>query len=244
MHPSLDQVDHRPWPIPHSAWTWRQSWNELLFVHFRVETKSIANFVPKNLKIQEFGGSSWVGIVPFEMNGVMRRPLPNLPWFSNFLELNVRLYVEYEGKPGVWFLSLDATNPLVVWGGNVFFNLPYKNARITSVRDGEHTQYHSIRTSKLEPAEFAVRFRASSEVFFAKPGSLEHFLTERYCFYALGPRGIYRADVHHRPWPLQMADGLILRNTLTARLGVDEKASPLFHCSKGVDVVSWMPVQD
>ncbi|MEK7358497.1 MAG: DUF2071 domain-containing protein, partial [Bdellovibrionota bacterium] len=118
-HPSLESLDHRTWPIPKGAWTWRQSWNDLLFLHYRIATAAIEHLVPKPLKIQEFDGSSWIGIVPFEMNGVMRRPLPNVPGFSNFLEVNVRLYVEHEGKPGVWFLSLDATNPFVVWGNGM-----------------------------------------------------------------------------------------------------------------------------
>jgi uncharacterized protein YqjF (DUF2071 family) len=113
MHPSLSRLEHRPWPLPAAPWTWRQSWHDLLFAHWPVPAAKLQSLVPKGLVVQEFGGSSWIGLVPFRMTGVTRRPLPALPWVSAFPELNVRIYVEHErdGTPGVWFLSLDATNP-------------------------------------------------------------------------------------------------------------------------------------
>jgi uncharacterized protein YqjF (DUF2071 family) len=99
------------------------------------------------------------------MNGVMRRPFPDVPWFSNFLELNVRLYVEYQGKPGVWFLSLDATNPIVVWGGNYFFNLPYKNAKMQYSEKNAVTFYSSKRSSARDKAEFEVQYKKNEQDF-------------------------------------------------------------------------------
>ena len=66
----------------------------------------------------------------------MRRPFPDLPWISAFPELNVRLYVERDGRPGVWFLSLDAANALAVWAGRRFFHLPYHRARMSIVEQG------------------------------------------------------------------------------------------------------------
>ncbi len=101
MHPALTRLDHRPWPIPQAAWAWRQSWHDLLFAHWPVPAKVLQPFVPSTLEVQELDGTSWIGLVPFRMSGVMRRPLPNLPWISAFPELNVRLYVVRDGKPGV-----------------------------------------------------------------------------------------------------------------------------------------------
>ncbi len=97
MHPALRRLDHRPWPVPTRRWTWRQSWYDLLFAHWPVPAADLRPLVPDGLRIQEFDGTSWVGVVPFRMVGVMRRPLPDLPWVSAFLELNVRLYVELDG---------------------------------------------------------------------------------------------------------------------------------------------------
>ena len=240
MHAAMTRTEHRAWPYPEAAWSWRQSWNDLLFIHYRVDTRAIAHLVPKPLAIEEFDGSSWIGVVPFDMNGVMRRPFPNVPWFSNFLELNVRLYVVHQGRPGVWFLSLDATNPLVVWGGNQFFNLPYRHARIHKTMSEGWTRFHSVRKDTTR-AELDVRHRPTGEVFYAKPGTLEHFLTERYCFYASSPHLLMRAEVHHWPWPLQPAEAEITKNTLLEGIEYDRGTPPLFHYSKGVDVVSWNP---
>lgn len=241
-HGSLKEIKHRPWELPKPNWSWRQSWNELLFVHYRIDVKDIRHLVPKQLKLQEFDGSSWIGVVPFAMNKVMRRPFLALPWFSYFLELNVRLYVEYEGKPGVWFLSLDATNPFVVWAGNKFFYLPYKNAQMRTFKKGEVTYYSSIRKSSVEPAEFEIQYKPTSGVFYSKPNTLESFLTERYCFYTESKKGLYRADVHHLPWPLQLAEGEISKNSVLQGLKPSTSEKPLMHYSTGVDVVSWNPI--
>src|SRR5690606_34777811 len=141
MHSSLSRTDHRPWPMPSRRLTWRQSWLDLLFIHCPVPLEVLRPLVPDCLKVQEFGGTSWVGVVPFRMAGVMRRPLPDLPGLSAFPELNVRLYVEAEGKPGVWFLSLDATNPLAVWAARRFFHLPYHRANISLQRTDSGIRY-------------------------------------------------------------------------------------------------------
>ena len=97
-HPALARQDHRPWPIPTSPWTWRQSWCDLLFAHWPVPAEALADLVPAPLRVQTYDGTSWVGVVPFRMEGVMRRPFPDLPWISAFPELNLRLYVELDAE--------------------------------------------------------------------------------------------------------------------------------------------------
>ena len=193
--------------------------------------------MPRELLIQEFQGSSWVGVVPFRMSGVMRRGVPDLPWVSAFPELNVRLYVERDGKPGVWFLSLDATNPLAVWAARTFFHLPYYRARMSLSREGADYVYASDRAG----AAFHGRYRPTSDVFAARPGSLEHWLTERYCLYARDRRGVlWRNEVHHHPWPLQAASAEVERNTfLDVHTLATPAGPPLLHFSKRLDVVVW-----
>jgi uncharacterized protein len=238
MHSAFTRTAHRPWSVPSQRWTWRQSWRDLLFIHWPVPTPLLKPLVPHGLRIQEFDGTSWIGVVPFRMAGVAPRLLPDVPGLSAFPELNVRLYVEAEGKPGVWFLSLDATSPIAVWAARRFFYLPYHRASMSiQEHDGEYW-YDSQRISG--PAHFRARYRPIGEVFEAAPGTLEHWLTERYCLYALSPNGtLLRNNVHHQPWPLQRAEASIEQNSMLDHWGLPHGARPLLHFSKRIDVALW-----
>lgn len=240
MHPAFSRVEHRPWPCPTEAWTWRQSWLDLLFAHWPVPAERLRALVPPSLTLQEFDGTSWVGVVPFRMAGVMRRPLPDIPGISAFPELNLRLYVERDGKPGVWFLSLDAANRLAVWAARAFFHLPYHFADIQFNAGAQGVAFSSVRRGAGPAVAFKAQYQPSSEVFESTPGTLESFLTERYCLYAQSPRGqLYRCDVHHVPWPLQLARGEVDATQLLAPHGLEVSGAPLLHFSPGVDVVVW-----
>lgn len=243
MHPTLDRVDHRPWPLPGGRWTWRQSWCDLLFAHWPVAADVLRPLVPPELSVQEFDGMSWVGIVPFRMQGVMRRPFPDLPGLSAFPELNVRLYVERDGKPGVWFLSLDAANAVAVWAARRFFHLPYFHARMNVDPLEAGFEFRSSRLRSPRGVRFAARYHPTSDPYESRPGTLEHWLTERYCLYASSPAGrLYRAEVHHHPWPLQHADAEITRNELPASHGLELSGPPtLVHFSRRINVVAWSP---
>ena len=244
-HPSLVQTDHRPWPLPNGRWTWRQSWKDLLFAHWPIDAKVLRPLVPPSLSIQEFDGTSWVGVVPFRMSGVMRRPLPDLPWVSAFPELNLRLYVERDGRPGVWFLSLDATNPIAVWAARQFFHLPYFKADISIEQTSDAFNYRSTRTDAPQGLTFEARYGPTGDVYTSQPGSLEHWLTERYCLYAQSPTGeLFRTEVHHKPWPLQPAHAEIIRNEMGNPHGLTLSDGPtLVHFSHSIDVVVWNPVR-
>lgn len=236
-HPSLSFLDHRPWPLQSRRWAWRQSWLDLLFAHWPIPAADVRALVPEALEIDEIDGTSWIGLVPFRMTGVMRRPWPDLPWVSAFPELNVRLYVTHEGKPGVWFLSLDAANPLAVWAARRFFHLPYHRA-VTSLAAGpDGIRYASRRVG----AELVATYRPTSPVYRAEPGTLEHRLTERYCLYARARDGsLWRNDVHHGPWPLQSAEATIAENTMFAVHGLSVDGPPsLLHFAARLDVVVW-----
>ncbi len=241
MHIAFSRVDHRPWPIPSGPWTWRQNWKDLLFAHWPMPAAELQRLVPDGVRIQEFAGTSWIGVVPFRMTGVMRRPFPDIPGVSAFPELNLRIYVEYEGKPGVWFLSLDAANSLAVWGARTFFHLPYFLARMTHRETPAGIEFTSSRQGTSEKIDVTADYRPISDPFEAKPGTLEHFLVERYCLYAQSTDGrLFRGDVHHVPWPLQQASGEVCAGALMKPHGlVIGKEPPLLHFSRGVDVVVW-----
>jgi uncharacterized protein YqjF (DUF2071 family) len=225
--------------LPAGQWRWRQSWCDLLFAHWPVPSELLRQLVPNGLEIQEFEGTSWIGLVPFRMEGVMRRPWPDLPWVSAFPEMNVRTYVERDGKPGVWFLSLDATNALAIWSARRFFYLPYYRAAMKVSPRGGGIQYESRRSG----AEFTAAYGPASDVYEAARGSLEYWLTERYCLYALGPNGgLWRTEVHHFPWPLQAAEVSIASNSMFEFHGLSVSGEPaLVHFARRLDVVVWDP---
>lgn len=243
MHPSLERVDHRPWPLPRAAWRWRQSWRDLLFAHWPVPAKDLRKFVPDALSIQEFDGTAWVGVVPFRMAGVSARYLPDVPGLSAFPELNLRLYVEAEGKPGVWFISLDTSNRLAVWAARRGFHLPYFHADMRVTSEGQHVVYRSVRRDSTQRVAFAGSYAPASSVRHAAPGGIEHFLTERYCLYTTGADGaLLRADVHHPPWPLQDALLELEENAIAQPQGIALEGPPaLLHFSRRIDVVGWLP---
>lgn len=217
----------------------RQSWHDLLFAHWPVPAAALRRLVPAGLNIDEFQGTSWVGVVPFRMTGVAARGLPDLPGLSAFAELNVRLYVERDGKPGVWFLSLDAASAAAVWTARRFFHLPYHHARMR-VTGQQRIDYWSER--RAPPVRFAANYGPTGPAMpAARPGTLEHFLTERYCLYAQAPGGgLRRLEIHHLPWPLQPASAEITRNELLAPHGLEIAGAPLLHFARRLDVVMWL----
>ena len=199
--------------------------------------------IPAPLELETFDGAAWLGVVPFGMRGVRPRATPAVPWLSAFPELNVRTYVTLADKPGVWFFSLDAGNPVAVRTARQAFHLPYYDARMMIGHEGKGLiHYTSRRTHRSAPPTlFAARYRPTGPVALAGQGSLAAWLTERYCLYAADRRsGIWRGEIHHARWPLQPAEVEIECNTMAAPLGVTLHSSrPLLHFAQRLDVVAW-----
>ena len=241
----LPSTAHRPWPIPAAPWVMRQKWHDLLFMHWRIPPQSLRPLIPLSLELDNFEGSAWLGIVPFRMAGVRLRGTPNIPGLSAFPELNVRTYVNVGGKPGVWFFSLDAANAIAVAAARAWFHLPYFRARMSLEARGDLIHYQSHRTHSNAPAaDLRVEYEPTGRIFQAQPGTLEHFLTERYCLYAAAGEKIYRGEIHHPPWPLQPARADIVLNTMTASHGLElPPAPPLLHFARFQDVWIWPPAR-
>ena len=214
-----------------------QTWEDLLFAHWRVPAAELRRLVPVELEVEEHDGSAWVGLVPFRISHLRARGTPPLPRLSSFLELNVRTCVRaVDGKPGIWFFSLDAASRLAVEAARRWYKLPYHHARMSATPRGDWIDYECARVD--EPGRvFSGSYRPLAGIFTADPGSLEWFLTERYCLYATDERGrLHRAEIHHDLWPLQPAEAEIELASI-APFGLDEAP----HClvARRQDVLIW-----
>lgn len=215
-----------------------QTWHDLLFAHWPVDPAVLRPLVPPRLPLDLFQGRCWVGVVPFWMSHIHARFVPPLPGLSRFPELNVRTYVTLEGKPGVYFFSLDAANLPAVWAARTFYRLPYFYARMSAAVQGDWVTYESSRVQ--ETAEFRGRYRPTGPAKLRAPGSLEHWLSERYCLYTVADDGVYRAEIHHEQWPLQDAEADLHTNTVAAAAGIPPlQGTPLLHFSRRLEVLIW-----
>lgn len=240
---SLQEVGHRPWPLPGRMWVMGQTWSDLLFAHWPIERVLVEPHVPEALTVDEFDGQAWLGITPFVVSGLRLRATPPLPVVSTFPELNVRTYVSYGGKPGIWFFSLDAASRLAVAGARRFFKLPYFQARMAAKRQAGSLDYASERHDRRgHDARFRALYHPASEPIAPAPDSLEHFLTERYCLYSrTAKEQLLRAEIHHRPWLLREAECEIEVNTMPAPTIGTLSQAPLLHYSARQDVIIWGP---
>lgn len=236
MNP-LDKIDHRPWPIPGSAWVMKQFWRDLLFAHWPVPPEALRPLVPASLPINTFEQQAWVTVAPFHME-IRPRGSPTPPGFSRIPELNCRTYVTIDGKPGVYFFSLDITSRAAVWGARAFYHLPYFHAEMRVEKTGEAVSYSSRRVKG--EATWGSTYSPISDVRQSAPGSVEYFLTERYCLYTEHRNRVYRANIHHLPWPLQKARAEIHENTISEAAGVALSGPPaVLSFAREIEVLVW-----
>jgi uncharacterized protein len=237
----FDQTLHRPWPMPTRRWAVAMRWHELLFAHWPVKAEVLRPLIPPSLDVDTWDGRAWIGLVPFRMTGVLPRPLPAACSFA-FPELNVRTYVRGGGKSGVWFFSLDAASRVAVRVARSWYQLPYYDAAMEVECASDNVKYDCRRTHRGAPAaELQIEYRPTSPVFHSEPGSIEHWLIERYCLFSeTRRRQAACGDIHHVPWPLQTAEAEIRRSTMLEALGIPTpRDKPLLHFARELEVVAW-----
>jgi uncharacterized protein len=210
----VEETGHRPWPLPDREWLQAQTWESLLFAHWRVSAEELRAHVPDELQLDTFDGTPWLGVTPFRLSGLRIRGLPPVPHFSSFLELNVRTYVKLEGKAGIYFFSLDAESAFAVEGARRFYGLPYFRARMAAQESGQEIDFTSERREDRR-ATFHARYSPRGAPAAPEPGSLEHFLAERYCLFTVHEGRVHWAEIHHPPWPLQEAEAEVVENTMS-----------------------------
>jgi len=238
----LSQVDHRAYAPPITSWIMTQTWCDLLFMHWPINKEDMRELIPSHFELDLFDNTAWVGVVPFVMTNIHFRNALPVPGLSKFAELNVRTYVTHRGKPGVYFFSLDAASPIAVEIARLWYKLPYYNARISKRSENGYIRYESHRSDRRgQPADLDVVYKPVSEPFLSKPGSLDAWLTERYCLYTQSPQGHpFIGEIHHAQWPLQKAEAEIKRNSMALACGIElPNTEPVLHFARALETVEW-----
>jgi uncharacterized protein len=218
-----------------------QWWGKLLFVHWAIDAELVQPLLPSQLSIDTFDGKAWIGVVPFTMWGIRASFLPPIPGANAFHELNVRTYVHFNGVPGVWFFSLDAANNLAVWGARQFYYLPYYNAEMSLEQEGNAIRYSSSRHDERgAAAELTAAWTIGGPLAQTQLGSIEFFLTERYCLYSSHCDRLYRSRIFHQPWPLRSATLDAYQSTMIESQGLPTpQGQPLLHYAESIAVDIW-----
>jgi uncharacterized protein YqjF (DUF2071 family) len=211
-------------------WLLAQRWSDLLFAHWPVDATALARQLPPGVEPDRHEGQAWIAIVAFRMIGTRPSAGPSRLTLGPIPELNVRTYVRVRGVPGVWFLSLDASSPFFVTAGRALYGLPYRLAHMTTLVEGDRVHYLSSRRG----GSFAASYEPCGVSAHAEPGSLEHFLVERYRLFSLWRGRLITALVAHERWPLQPVSARIDVNTM-ALAGLPFCGRPIMHFSASVD---------
>jgi uncharacterized protein YqjF (DUF2071 family) len=219
----------------------QQTWGKLLFMHWKIDARLLRPLIPAELSIDTYEGDAFIAVTPFTIWGTRASFLPPIPGFSEMHELNVRTYVHYKGTPGVYFLSLDASSALAVLGARTFFLVPYFTAEMSLKQDGRQIVYHSRRTHRdAPPAAFDATWKFGDALGESQPGSLEFFLTERYCFFTVSGESVYRCRIHHAPWQLRTAEVFSFKSSMLESHHLPTPAGePLLHYSEELTVDVW-----
>lgn len=211
--------------MPDGDWVQAQTTEDVLFAHWRVEPAELRRLLPPELALDTFDGVAWLGVVALRVSNLRLRGLPPLPGLSSFAELNVRTYARLDDRPGIWFFSLELGNALVVEAMKRLYRLPARRTRMDA------------GPGRYELAGFSARYSSMGEPFQARGGTLEEFVTERFCLYTADGGRLYRAEVHHAPWQLQRAEATIDARTISPVALPDEEPHLVFARSQ--DLLAW-----
>ena len=233
---ALRQTDHRPWPLPTGRWLVAQTWEDLVFAHWRAEPDGVQALLPNGLEVDVYDGSAWVGVNAFRVESVRLHGTLPVPWLSSFPQLNVRTYVRAGRRPGLWFFSLNTPSLLAAETARRVYRLPWRTCRLEIRTPAGRLE---INATREEGHAFAARLSPRSAPEPAEPDTIEHFLLERYCLYARDRGRLMRADLHHRPWEVQPAIGGVDLDTISPPgLGLAGE-QPLLHVSRLQDTLAW-----
>lgn len=214
-------------PRSKKGWLFTQSWHDVLFIHWPVEIDRLRRFVPELLCIDTFDQEAWVTLIPFSVSHFRARFTPPVPFLHRFFEVNFRTYVTYDGVPGVYFIRLDASSKLAVFGAKTFFHLPYFYARITMNKDGKKRTFQSVR----DDGKIFVHYEPKGSPIVKDP--LSTWLVERYRLYTMNGSTLYYEDLFHKPWTLEDVEIFECNETFFERYSLTKRRKePIYHYAR------------
>jgi len=212
-----------------------QSWEWLTFLHWRYEAAVIRKLVPEQLTLDTFDGAAWVALTPFRLTKLRTPFAPALPWLSQFPETNVRTYVRGpDGKPGVWFFTLECARLAGVLGARATFRLPYRWARMSVNPRDKQVEYRSDRRQPFGQGRTDIAIEPGEAM---EAADFDNFVTARFRLYSVAGKRLGFADIEHAPWPLQRGRVVRLEEDLIEHSGVPRpNGEPTIHYSRSIDV--------
>ena len=215
-----------------------------MFLHWSFEPAEVRELVPSGLELDLFADKAWVSLAAFHVSSMRPTLLPPLPWLSKGEQINVRTYVHRDGVPGLWFFSLDITQPVAAWAARLTYALPYYRAKMRVAREGDRVSFHAERTDAGAPsARFIAAWKPGSSLPPPEAEALEFFLLERYVGYSHSDGELWRTPIHHRPWSPRQATIEQLASTMLEVAGLPRRDDPpLAHAqTTPLDVGIWPP---
>jgi hypothetical protein len=217
-----------------------QRWEDIGFLHWRVDPHALEGFMPRDARPDVHDGSGWVGLLPFRMRGAGFGAGPSVPWFGTFWETNVRVYsIDEHGRRGVVFLSLEAQRLAVVLGARATLAVPYYWAQMSGRSTARATMHYRSRR-RGPPGSSSPKSRIGLRVGrpITSPDATQRFLSARFGLHTqVAGRGVWVPNTH-RAWPLRRAEVTDLHDELVAATGLPDlpAARPPDHVmfSRGV----------
>jgi len=222
---------HRPWGLPNGNWQYYQEWNKVVFLHWQVDLGELRQLVPLDLSIDLYNNKPWVSVVAFTMEKIRLKNLPAFPPISNFDEINIRTYVRYNRKAGVYFLSIEGGTKLSCQIAKSLSGLPYQYSRIKR----DNRTYHSSNPIYKDSLELA--YEVGRQV--REKTGLDLWLTERYALFQDTKAAINEFDIHHIEWPIFEANLKEIQIAYPRFKNLLNGPPNKTHYSNGVQVVAW-----
>lgn len=226
----LNTTEHRPWPMPATAWKFYQEWENVVFLHWQVAIEDLKEFVPDSLTIDLYEGRAWVSLLIFDLKNMRPKFLPAFPPISNFYEINLRTYVSAENKGGIYFLKLEASNLISAKLAKILTKLPYVHSHL------KREPNSIIATNKKLSSNLQLDYEIGS---LKEKKDIDSWLMERYVLFQVDNAGIHKIEIHHFEWNTYK---LYIKNLVCNYPKFQKLINPpaLTHYSTGVQVVGWM----